>query len=152
MYVCIGIPSNAVNFLYQWIYHDLHVKRSSIWREYVKVYAKNAMDPSFDSLNALLETIPETCIVGFLREAGLFYLIWCNLLTSTGPQTLTIWWDLSNYLENESNSIHIYLCRTANMSWRMCVVVKQIQSNQPTAGSKCHTGMGNKEWVQVCSP
>ena len=24
---------------------------------------------------------------------------------------------------------HIYLCRTANMSWRMCVVVKQIQSN-----------------------
>ena len=21
-----------------------------------------------------------------------------------------------------------------------------------TAGSKCHTGMGNKEWVQVCSP
>ena len=25
---------------------------------------------------------------------------------------------------------HIYLCRTANMSWRMCVVVKQIQSNQ----------------------
>ena len=25
---------------------------------------------------------------------------------------------------------HIYLCRTANMSWRTCVVVKQIQSNQ----------------------
>ena len=24
----------------------------------------------------------------------------------------------------------IYLCRTANMSWRTCVVVKQIQSNQ----------------------
>ena len=24
---------------------------------------------------------------------------------------------------------HIYLCRTANMSWRTCVVVKQIQSN-----------------------
>ena len=32
-----------------------------------------------DSLNALLETIPETCIVEFLREAGFFYLIWCNL-------------------------------------------------------------------------
>ena len=27
---------------------------------------------------------------------------------------------------------HIYLCRTANMSWRTCVIVKQIQSNQPT--------------------
>ena len=26
----------------------------------------------------------------------------------------------------------IYLCRTANMSWRTCVVVKQIQSNQPS--------------------
>ena len=57
-----------------------------------------------DSLNALLETIPETCIVEYLREAGFFYLIWCNLLTSTSPQTCTIWSDLSKYLENESNS------------------------------------------------
>ena len=57
-----------------------------------------------DSLNALFETIPETCIVEFLREAGFFYLIWCNLLTSTSPQTFTIWSDLSNYLENENNS------------------------------------------------
>ena len=57
-----------------------------------------------DSLNTLFETIPESCIVEFLREAGFFYLIWCNLLTSTSPQTCTIWSDLSNYLENESNS------------------------------------------------
>ena len=28
-----------------------------------------------DWLNALFETIPETCIVEFLREAGFFYLI-----------------------------------------------------------------------------
>ena len=49
-----------------------------------------------DSLNALFETIPETCIAEFLREAGFFYLIWCNLLTSTSPETLTIWSDLSN--------------------------------------------------------
>ena len=49
-----------------------------------------------DSLNALFETIPETCIVEFLREAGFFYLIWCNLLTSTSSQTWTIWSDLSN--------------------------------------------------------
>ena len=40
-----------------------------------------------DSLNDLFETVPETCIVEFLREAGFFYLIWCNLLTSTSPQT-----------------------------------------------------------------
>ena len=58
-----------------------------------------------DSLNALFETIPETCIVEFLREAGFFYLIWCNLLTSTSPQTFTIRSDLSNYLENQSNSV-----------------------------------------------
>ena len=57
-----------------------------------------------DSLNALFDTIPETCIVEFLREAGFFYLIWCNSLTSTSPQTRTIWSDFSNCLENESNS------------------------------------------------
>ena len=57
-----------------------------------------------DSLNALFETIPETCIVEFLREAGFFYLIWCNLLISTSPQYWTIWSGLSNCLENESNS------------------------------------------------
>ena len=57
-----------------------------------------------DSLNTLFQTIPETCIVEFLREAGFFYLIWCNLLTSTSPQTWTIWSDLNNCLENESNS------------------------------------------------
>ena len=43
-----------------------------------------------DSLNALFETIPETCIVEFLREVGFFSLILCNLLTSTSPQTWTI--------------------------------------------------------------
>ena len=49
-----------------------------------------------NSLNTPFETIPETCIVEFLRDAGFFYLIWCNLLTSTGPKTWTIWSDLSN--------------------------------------------------------
>ena len=63
-----------------------------------------------DSLNALFKTIPETCIVEFLREAGFFYLIWCNLLTSTSPQTWTIWSDLSNCLENESNSWDTLTC------------------------------------------
>ena len=44
-----------------------------------------------DSLNALFETISETFIVEFLWEAGFFYLIWCDLLNSTNPQTCTIW-------------------------------------------------------------
>ena len=57
-----------------------------------------------DSLNALFETITETCIVEFLWEVGFFYLIWCNLLTSTSPQYWTIWSDLSNCWENERNS------------------------------------------------
>ena len=48
-----------------------------------------------DSLTTLFEIIPETCLVEFLREAGFFYLIWCNLLTSTSTQTWTIWSDLS---------------------------------------------------------
>ena len=63
-----------------------------------------------DSLNALFETIPETCIIEFLREAGFFYLIWCNLLTPTSPQTCTIWSNLSNYLENESNFWDTFTC------------------------------------------
>ena len=33
-----------------------------------------------DSLITLFETIPETCIVEFLREVGFFYLIWRNWL------------------------------------------------------------------------
>ena len=53
-----------------------------------------------DSLNSLFQTIPQTCIVEFLREAGFFYLIWCNLLTSTSPQYWTIRSDLSYCLEN----------------------------------------------------
>ena len=69
-------------------------------------------------LVALFETIPETCIVEFLREAGFFYLIWCNLLTSTSPQTCTIWSDWSNYLENESNSeTHLLVLRHIYLSW-----------------------------------
>ena len=35
-----------------------------------------------DSLNTVFETIPETCIVEFLREAGFFYLIWVVRLST----------------------------------------------------------------------
>ena len=83
-----------------------------------------------DSLNSLFETIYETCIVEFPWETGLFYLIWCNLLTSTSPQTWTIWFDLSKLFREwmKATLRHIYLCRVANMSWRTCAVVKT-QSN-----------------------
>ena len=39
-----------------------------------------------DSLNALLETIPKTYIVEFLREAGFFYLIWCDYKLEVAPR------------------------------------------------------------------
>ena len=55
---------------------------------------------TIDSLNALFETIPGTCIVEFPREAGFFYLIWCNLLILTSPRYWTILSDLNNRLEN----------------------------------------------------
>ena len=77
-----------------------------------------------DSLNTLFQTIPEAFIVKFLREAGFFYLIRCNLLTSTSPQTSTIWSDLREWKQ---------LWVTFTWVWRLicpkeCVV--QIQSNQ----------------------
>ena len=39
---------------------------------------------------------------------------------------------------------HIYLCRTANMSWRTCVVVKQIQSNPISTICKTSAALGQK--------
>ena len=63
-----------------------------------------------DSLNALFETIPETCIVEFLREAGFFYLIWCNLSTSTSSETWTIWSDLSNLFREWKQLSDTFTC------------------------------------------
>ena len=40
---------------------------------------------------------------------------------------------------------HIHLCRTANMSWRTCVVVKQIQSNPNPIGLKVEEAMTSTE-------
>ena len=56
-----------------------------------------------DSLNALLETVPETCIVEFLREAEFFYLIWCNLLIQLAPRPGQYDQTWLICLENESN-------------------------------------------------
>ena len=85
---------------------------------------------TIDSLNALLETIPETYIVEFLREAGFFYLIWCNLLTWTSPETWTILLDLSNLFREWKQLWDTFTSVGRLICPEGCVVVKQIQSNQ----------------------
>ena len=57
-----------------------------------------------DSLNTLFETSPETCIVEFLREVGLFYLIWRNSpQLAPRPKKKYNWaWVICS--ENQSNS------------------------------------------------
>ena len=82
------------------------------------------------------ETIPGTCIVEILREAGFFYLIWCNSLTSTSPQTWTIWSDLSNCLENESNSWDTFTCvgRLICPEGRVSSLNKSNLTNRPLDG------------------
>ena len=83
-----------------------------------------------DSLNTLFETIPETCIVEFLREAGFFYLIWYNLLTSTSPQTWTILSELSNMFREWEQLWGTFTWVGRLMCTEGSVVAKQIQSNQ----------------------
>ena len=70
----------------------------SRWRVIRNLVLQECRDEWYadESLNTLFETIPDTCIVEFLREVGFFYLIWHNLLTSTSPQTWTIQLSLSN--------------------------------------------------------
>ena len=95
-----------------------------------------------DSLRTLFETIPETCIIEFLREAGFYNLIWM----ARYPTQL---YQISHQLTTFSSLIYLHywtpplefayralaamgephLWRTANMSRRTCVVVKQMQSN-----------------------
>ena len=97
-----------------------------------------------DSLRTLFDTIPETCIVEFLREAGFFYLIWkaiyqvqhiiriTHQLTKSGiyinHHILTTPLDSVICLEHRQLR-EPYLWKMANMSLRTCVVVKQMQSN-----------------------
>ena len=65
---------------------------------------------TIDSLNTLFETIPETCIAEFLRGVGFFYLIWCNLLNSTGPQAWTIWSNLSGLFKEWKQLWDTFTC------------------------------------------
>ena len=97
-----------------------------------------------DSLRTLFETIPETCIVEFLREAGLFYQIWKAIypvqhiirityqLTKFGiyiNHHILTPLDSCNLFIEHKQLRKSYLWKTANMSLRTSVVVKQMQSN-----------------------
>ena len=82
---------------------DLFVEDKQIWENPTCEGWLIHPEECVSSLNKS-NPIQFTCIVEFLREAGFFYLIWCNSLTSTSPQMWTMWSDLSNRLRNESNS------------------------------------------------
>ena len=97
-----------------------------------------------DSLRTLFETIPQTCIVEFLREAGFFYLIWKaiypvqHIIGITHQLTefriyinhhiLTLLDSCNLFIEHKQLR-KPYLWKTANMCLMTCVVVKQMQSN-----------------------
>ena len=96
-----------------------------------------------DSLRTLFETIPEACTVEFLRKGGFYYLIWMaiyptQLFIQISQQLTTLSsWINPQYWTPSLGFVYRmyvamgepYLRRTANMSRRTCVVVKQIQSN-----------------------
>ena len=109
-----------------------------------------------ESLRTLFETIPEACIVEFLRESGFFYLIWKDIysiqhiikitdqLTKFGSYLLLHLNNttaLCNSFTEHKQLRKFYLWKTANMSLRTCVVIQQIQSNpiHPTS-NRPHKG------------
>ena len=98
-----------------------------------------------ESLRTLFETIPEACIVEFVREAGFFYLIWQAInpiqhiiritrqLTKFGFYIIhhTLTTPLHSVIRLQSiNSWENPTCERRLISLvRTCVVVKQMQSN-----------------------
>ena len=83
-----------------------------------------------DSLTSLFECVRPLTIIEYPKEAGFFYLIWrvyeseIRNVKSHKPQNPD-----SHIIEDDkwiAENIR-KKCRTANMSWRTCVVVKQIQ-------------------------
>ena len=121
-----------------------------------------------DSLKALFETIPETCIMEFLREAGFVYLIWLvkhsiQFITWITPDLMEFVnfiypSDLDNIIRFEqfvyrmqATLRHTNICRTANISRRTCVVVKQIQSNsiQSNQSLICTQRLMNIHWSDI---
>ena len=85
-----------------------------------------------DSLTSLFECVRPLAIIEYLKEAGFFYLIWqvyeCEIrnVKSHKPQNP----DYHIIEQDKWIAENIRkMCRTANMSWRTCVVVKQTQSH-----------------------
>ena len=85
-----------------------------------------------DSLTSLFECVRPLAIIEYLKEAGFFYLIWqvyeyeIRNVKSHKPQNP----DYHIIEEDKWIAENIRkMCRTANMSWRTCVVVKQTQSH-----------------------
>ena len=106
-----------------------------------------------DSLNALYETITETCIVEFLRKAGFFYLIWCNSLTSTSPDTWTIWSDLSNLFREWKQiwDTSTYVGRLMCPEGRVSSLNESNPNNIPVLDifAKCNLACSNKTIFQI---
>ena len=97
-----------------------------------------------DSLNALFDTIPGTCIVEFLREAGFFNLILCKLLTSTSPETWTIWSDLSKLFRGWKQLWDTFTC----VGWLICPEgrVSSLNKSNPIQSTKIHLFVLKYHW------
>ena len=88
-----------------------------------------------NSLRTVFATIPEACTIEASERSRILYLIWMaiypvlylNQLATDEIPNLTTPPDL--VCRAQAAMREPYLWRTANMSWRTCVVVKQIQSN-----------------------
>ena len=100
-----------------------------------------------DSLTSLFECVRPLAIIEYLKEAAFFYLIWqvyeCEIrnVKSHKPQNP----DYHIIEEDKWIAENIRkMCRTANMSWRTCVVVKQTQSH-----SHSHWQMGFAEFLTI---
>ena len=102
-----------------------------------------------DSLTSLFECVRPLAIIEYLKEAGFFYLIWqvyeCEIrnVKSHKPQNP----DYHIIEEDKWIAENIRkMCRTANMSWRTCVVVKQTQSHPIPSPPR---GVVKSTWVTI---
>ena len=83
-----------------------------------------------DSLTSLFECVRPLAIIEYLKEAGFFYLIWQvyesekSNVNSHKPKKSRL---PHNWRRQMNCREYPKMCRTANMSWRTCVVVKQTQ-------------------------
>ena len=83
-----------------------------------------------DSLTSLFECVRPLAIIEYLKEAGFFYLIW-QVYESEKSNVNSHKPKKSRLPHNRRRQMNCReypkMCRTANMSWRTCVVVKRTQ-------------------------